>query len=75
MKLSLSLFVMLGLAWWLLSGHADPLLIGLGLASTGFTVRTHRRLASFDVRDTHRDAGDHFQQPALLRGFRRGARL
>lgn len=48
MKHAASLFALLALTWWLLSGHAGALLLGLGLASTLFVVLLARRMDVVD---------------------------
>jgi len=46
MKHIVSLFLLLALVWWILSGYPKPLLLGLGLASTLFTLFVAHRLGA-----------------------------
>lgn len=48
MTQSLTLFVLLFILWLLLSGHYDPLPIGLGIASCLFSVYIARRMDVID---------------------------
>jgi multicomponent Na+:H+ antiporter subunit E len=52
MKLPLSLLVLLAACWWLLSGHATGLLLGLGAASVLFTLWLSMRMDVID-RESH----------------------
>jgi multicomponent Na+:H+ antiporter subunit E len=52
MKLPLSLLVLLAACWWLLSGYATPMLLGLGAASVLFTVWLAMRMDVID-RESH----------------------
>lgn len=52
MKLPLSMFVVLAACWWLLSGLATGLLLGLGLVSVLFTLWLARRMDVVD-RESH----------------------
>lgn len=48
MKNTVSLFFVLALLWWVLSGYAKPLLIGLGLVSIAFTLFMSYRMNVVD---------------------------
>ena len=48
MKHTLSLIVLLGLLWWVLSGYTKPLLLSLGVASVLLTVFIARRMDVVD---------------------------
>lgn len=52
MKHTISLGLFLATLWWLLSGYAKPLLLGLGLFSVVFTVWLARRMDVID-RESH----------------------
>ena len=52
MHLPLRLTALLAAAWWLLSGHTDGLLLGLGAASVVLTVWLSRRMDVVD-RESH----------------------
>jgi multicomponent Na+:H+ antiporter subunit E len=52
MKLPLSLLLLLAACWWLLSGHATGLLLGLGAASVLFTLWLASRMDVID-RESH----------------------
>lgn len=51
MKHIVSLFVLLALVWWILSGYPKPLLLGLGLTSVLFVLFVSYRLGAIG-RDT-----------------------
>lgn len=48
MKHTISLAVLLGALWWVLSGYAQPLLLSLGAFSVGFTLWLARRMDVID---------------------------
>lgn len=48
MKHTISLAVLLSALWWVLSGYAKPLLLGLGVCSVGFTLWLARRMDVVD---------------------------
>lgn len=48
MKHTISLAVLLSALWWVLSGYAKPLLLGLGVCSVGFTLWLARRMDVID---------------------------
>lgn len=52
MKHTISLSLLLAMLWWLLSGYAEPILLGLGLFSVLFTVWLARRMDVID-RESH----------------------
>lgn len=52
MKHTISLGLMLGILWWVLSGYPQPLLLGLGTFSVVFTVWLARRMDAID-RESH----------------------
>jgi len=51
MKHIVSLFTLLALIWWILSGYPKPLLLGLGLTSVLFVLFVSHRLGAIN-RDT-----------------------
>lgn len=61
MKHTISLAAFLGALWWVLSGYAQPLLLGFGAFSVGFTVWLARRM---DVID-HESHPIHLSWPLL----------
>jgi multicomponent Na+:H+ antiporter subunit E len=56
MKHTISLGLMLAILWWVLSGYAEPLLLGFGAFSVVFTLWLARRM----------DAIDHESHPVHL---------
>lgn len=48
MKHTISLGLMLGILWWVLSGYAKPLLLGFGVFSVAFTLWLARRMDAID---------------------------
>lgn len=48
MKHTISLGLMLGALWWVLSGYAQPLLLGFGAFSVVFTLWLARRMDAID---------------------------
>lgn len=46
MKHIVSLFILLALVWWILSGYPKPLLLGLGLGSVLFVLFVSHRLGA-----------------------------
>jgi multicomponent Na+:H+ antiporter subunit E len=48
MKHTISLGLLLGILWWVLSGFAQPLLLGFGVFSVAFTLWLARRMDAID---------------------------